>query len=152
MRKFLFNLTVFVLFAVINANAQNAVTYDSVLAKKSGADEFGMKKYVLALLKKGTAGITDPAKVKELLSGHMANMGKLAAEGKLVLAGPMMDDTGLEGIFIFNVTTVEEAEVLGKTDPAVKAGLFSIEYHPWYASAALMEVVGIHKTLQKKKF
>jgi uncharacterized protein YciI len=152
MRKHLFCLAVLVLFVAINANAQNAVTYDSVLAKKIGADEFGMKRYVLALLKKGTAAITDPAKVKELLSGHMANMGKLASEGKLVLAGPMMDDTGLEGIFIFNVKTVEEAEILGKTDPAVKAGLFAVEYHPWYASAALMEVVDIHKTLQKKKF
>ena len=149
MRKYLF--LVIVLFIASNSNAQNADSYDSVLAKKTGSDEYGMKKYVLALLKKGTANITDPAKVKELLSGHMSNMGKLAADGKLVLAGPMMDDTGLEGIFVFNVKTVAEAELLGQTDPAVKAGLFSIEYHPWYASAALMEVVGIHKTLQKKK-
>lgn len=152
MKKYLFSLTVLLLFVAISSDAQNDVKYDSVLAKKTGSDEFGMKKYVFALIKKGPANITEPSKVKELLSGHMANMGKLAAEGKLVLAGPMMDDTGLEGIFIFNVKTVAEAEVIGKTDPAVKAGLFSIEYHPWYASAALMEVVEIHKTLQKKKF
>ena len=105
----------------------------------------------MAFLKKGSAAITDKAKVNELLSGHMKNMARLAGEGKLVLTGPMMDDTGLEGIFVYNVKTIAEAAALGMTDPSVKAGLFSMEYHPWYATAALMQVVTLHKTLQKKK-
>ena len=136
---------------MIGANAQTPVGYDSALAHKTGADDYGMKPYVLAFLKKGTANITDKAKSNELLMGHMKNIGKLAEEGKMVVAGPMMDDTGLEGIFIFNVKTVAEAEALSQSDPAVKAGLFAMEYHPWYATAALMEVVRIHKTLEKKK-
>ena len=133
------------------ATAQAPVGYDSALAHKTGADDYGMKPYVLAFLKKGTASITDKAKSNELLMGHMKNISKLAEEGKMVVAGPMMDNTGLEGIFIFNVKTVAEAEVLSQSDPAVKAGLFAMEYHPWYATAALMEVVRIHKTLEKKK-
>ncbi len=132
-------------------HAQTVVKYDSVLAQKTGADEYGMKPYVLAFLKKGPVNITDKAKANELLVGHLKNIGRLAEEGKMVLAGPMMDDTGLEGIFIFNVKTVTEAEVLSQSDPAVKAGLFAMEYHPWYATAALMEVVRIHKTLERKK-
>ncbi|MEO7532057.1 MAG: YciI family protein [Sediminibacterium sp.] len=140
------------LCTILNTNAQNTASYNEALAKKTGADDYGMKQYVIAFLKKGTGNITDTAKISKLLAAHMSNMGKLAADGKLLLAGPMMDDTGLEGIFVFNVKTVEEAALLGQTDPAVKAKLFSIEYHPWYATAALMEVVGLHATLQKKKF
>ncbi len=136
---------------ILYTNAQNADSYNAELAKKSGADDYGMKQYVMAFLKKGTINITDTASKKALLLGHMKNIGKMATEGKLVVAGPMLDDTGLEGIFVFNVKTVAEAEALSQTDPAVKAGLFVMEYHPWYATAALMEVVGIHKTLEKKK-
>jgi uncharacterized protein YciI len=136
--------------AVFFSHAQTNDNYNAGLAKKTGADDYGMKQYVMAFLKKGT-NTGDTARQRELLRGHMANITKLAASGKLVVAGPMMDDTGLEGIFVFNVKTVAEAEALSQTDPAVKAGMFTMEYHPWYATAALMEVVGIHGTLQKKK-
>jgi uncharacterized protein YciI len=150
MKKIL-SIVMVLLCAMLYANAQNNTTYNEALAKKTGSDDYGMKQYVMVFLKKGAAAITDTAKVKTLLMGHMKNMGQLAADGKLVLAGPMMDDTGLEGIFVFNVKTVAEAEALSQTDPAVKAGLFAVECHPWYATAALMEVIGIHKTLEKKK-
>lgn len=133
------------------AHAQSTPVYNAALAQKTGADERGMKSYVMAFLKTGKA-VADTAQRNALLRGHMANITRLANEGKLVLAGPMMDDTGLEGIFVFNVKTVAEAEALSQTDPAVKAGMFVMEYHPWYATAALMEVVGIHATLQKNKF
>jgi uncharacterized protein YciI len=139
------------LCATLYTNAQDNNTYNEMLAKKTGSDDYGMKQYVMVFLRKGAANITDAAKVKTLLMGHMKNMGQLVADGKLVLAGPMMDDTGLEGIFVFNVKTVAEAEALSQSDPAIKAGLFAIECHPWYATAALMEVIGIHKTLEKKK-
>jgi uncharacterized protein YciI len=139
------------LCTILYTNAQDNTTYNEALAKKTGSDDYGMKRYVMVFLKKGPAALTDTAKVKTLLMGHMKNMGQLVADGKLILAGPMMDDTGLEGIFVFNVKTVAEAEALSQTDPAVKAGLFAVECHPWYATAALMEVIGIHKTLEKKK-
>lgn len=146
-------LTLFGLLCLASyfSNAQAPDNYNAELAKKTGADDNGMKQYVMAFLKKGTTLVSDTAKRKELLRGHMANITRLTNEGKLVVAGPMMDDTGLEGIFVFNVKTIAEAEALSQTDPAVKAGMFAMEYHPWYATAALMEVVRIHGTLQKKK-
>jgi uncharacterized protein YciI len=139
------------LFTCMTSTAGAQQTYDSVLAKKTGADEYGMKQYVMAFLRKGPANITDKTQRSELLKGHMQNIGRLAEAGQLVLAGPMTANTGVEGIYVFNVTTVAEAEALSLTDPAVKAGLFAMEYHPWYATAALMEVVRMHGTLQKKK-
>jgi len=138
-------------FTCMASTAGAQQTYDSVLAKKTGADEYGMKQYVMAFLRKGPANITDKTQRSELLKGHMQNIGRLAEAGQLVLAGPMTANTGVEGIYVFNVTTVAEAEALSLTDPAVKAGLFAMEYHPWYATAALMEVVRMHGTLQKKK-
>jgi hypothetical protein len=36
-------------------------TYDSVLAKKLGADDYGMKKFVIAFLKTGLVEIKDSA-------------------------------------------------------------------------------------------
>lgn len=139
------------LFICMTHTARAQQTYDSVLAKKTGADEYGMKQYVMAFLRKGPATIPDKTQRSELLKGHMQNIGRLAEAGQLVLAGPMTANTGVEGIYVFNVTTVAEAEALSLTDPAVKAGLFAMEYHPWYATAALMEVVRMHGSLQKKK-
>lgn len=150
MKKSLVFIALCSFFAVPACFGQTNPVYDSVFAKKTGSDEYGMKQYVLAFLKKGSVTVTDTAKSKALLQGHLQNIVRLANEGKLVLAGPMMDDTGIEGIFILNVKTVAEAAALSQTDPAVKAGVFSMEFHPWYGTAALMEVNTLHKKLEKK--
>jgi uncharacterized protein YciI len=138
----------------LNCLAQNAPAvkpgYDAALAKKLGADDYGMKKYVLAFLKEGPTQLKDSAANMQLQMAHLKNIGRLAAEGKLVVAGPFLDNQPLRGIFIFNVETVEEAKKLTETDPAIKAGALVMELHPFYCSAALMQVVPIHNTLQKK--
>ena len=80
----------------------------------------------------------------------MANITRMANEGKLVVAGPFLDKGDLRGIYIFNVETVAEAEALTSTDPSVKAGVLAMELHPWYGSAALQEVVPLHEKIVKK--
>jgi uncharacterized protein YciI len=137
------------LIAAIAATAQSK--YDPALAAKLQADEIGMKKYVMAFLKSGPNRATDKAEAQKLQEAHMANIDRLAKEGKLVLAGPFMDRGEFRGIYVFNVETLEEAEALTKTDPAVKAGSLAMELHPWYGSAALREVNGIHNRIAKKK-
>ncbi|MBA1993700.1 hypothetical protein, partial [Escherichia coli] len=63
--------------------------YDSTLAKKLGADQIGMKMYVLAILKSGTAiGLTQQQR-DSIFAGHMENINRLANEGKLLTAGPL---------------------------------------------------------------
>lgn len=125
-------------------------TYDAELAEELGADEFGMRPYVLVILKTGPAEITDEARRNELFAGHMANIGRLAEEGKLVLAGPFMDGGDKRGLFIFNVASLEEAEDLVTTDPAVEAGLFTADMTKYYGSAALLKLGDIHKKIQKR--
>jgi hypothetical protein len=68
----------------------------------------------------------------------------------LILAGPFLDDQQLRGIFLFTVESVEEARLLTATDPAVKPGSLGMELHPWYGSAALQEMLNIHKTIERK--
>ncbi len=153
MRSSLLAFTFFIL--TISALAQTkgpktpVAKYDSVLAKKLGADKYGMKSYVMAFLRTGKTTMTDSLKAMELQKAHLKNIMRLADEGKLVVAGPFMDGQSIEAIFIFNVSSVEEARKLTESDPAVKAGVLDLELHPWYGSAALMQVVGIHKTIEK---
>ena len=77
-------------------------------------------------------------------------MVKMADEGKLVLGGPYMDNFEIKGIYIFAVETIEEAEELTKTDPAVKAGRLIMELHPWFGSAAVMKIYELHKQISKE--
>ena len=126
--------------------------YDAQLAQKLGADDYGMKQYVMAFLKAGPNRPTDSTARMKLQMAHLKNIGRLANEGKLIVAGPFLDDQPIKGIFIFNVSTIEEAKKLTETDPAVQAGSLVMELHPWYGSAALMQTVETHKKLQKKSF
>lgn len=121
--------------------------FDSVLASKLGADEYGMRSYVLVILKAGPTPVTDSTQSAEMFKGHFANMGRLAEEGKLAMAGPFGDDWA--GLFIFSVETIEEAKALAETDPTIKAGHFLAEYHPWYGSAALMQMSELHERIAK---
>ena len=131
----------------------SAQTYNAELAAALGADEYGMRSYVFATLITGPkdAEITDADLRQELFAGHFSNMSRLAEEGKLVLAGPYMDAPPKRGLFIFNVTTIEEAEALVQTDPAIAAGIFDVEFAKYYGSAALMQINDIHTTIQKTK-
>jgi len=148
----------FVLSAVC-VSAQSKETpvnkkFDAELAKKVGADENGMRKYVLAILKTGPkdAEVTGDAR-KAVFKGHFDNMNRLAAEGKLAVAGPFNDpEKKYRGLFILAVATVEEAKALAETDPTVKAGVLIVEYVPWYGSASLMLSNEFHEKVTKKGF
>ena len=128
---------------------QNTSEFDSLRAAKNGADEYGMKRYVMAFLKRGPNRDMSKEEANKLQAAHLANIGKLAEAGKLVLAGPFFGDGDLRGIYIFDVETVEEAEALTNTDPAIQAGSLVMELIPWYGSAALMEVNEIHGKIAK---
>ena len=128
----LISLTAAAFSQTTNAN------YDSTLAKKLGADEYGMKMYVLVLLKTGPTKIDDKKITDSLFAGNMKNIQRLADEGKLSVAGPLQkNDKNYRGIFILNVKTIEEAKVLLQSDPTIKAQVLDAELYGWYGSAAL---------------
>ena len=127
--------------------------FDPELAKRLGADERGMKTYVLCILKTGPkdAEIKGDER-KKVFAGHFENIGRLADEGKLVVAGPFgKNDKSFRGLYIFNVATIEEAEKLVMLDPAVQAGVFVPDLTLWYGSAAMMVVNDTHKRIEKPR-
>lgn len=84
------------------------------------------------MLVKGNNRTQDSATAAKIQDGHMANIRRLADEGKLKVAGPFGDDGNWRGIFIFDCATQEETEQLLKSDPAIASGRLGYEIHPWY--------------------
>lgn len=135
--------------AYYHGDPAKPTTYDEALAKRLGADERGMKTYVFVNLISGKKKF-EKAERDKLIAGHMENIGRLAASGKLVIAGPFFDDNAIRGIYIFDVDTIEKAKALTETDPAVQAGVFEFEMRLWYGTAALKELNRIHNSIQKQ--
>lgn len=115
-----------------------------------GADDYGMKTYVMAFLKKGPNRPEDPELAAKLQQEHLANILRLRDEGKLVLSGPFLKDGELRGIYVFDVRTVEEARTLTESDPAIQHGSLVMELMPWYGSAGLLLVNEVHGKLARK--
>jgi uncharacterized protein YciI len=95
--------------------------------------------YVLVFLHRAGGTPTDA-----IMAGHLANIGRLAQAGKIVVAGPFEKggaDATLSGLFILDVPTVAEAEALTGTDPSVEAKVFRPEAHPLTTAADLRGVL-----------
>ena len=133
--------------------SQEEIQYDSTLAKKLGADEYGMKSYSMVILKTGTQKASNDIERDSLFSGHLKNITQLSEEGKLIVAGPLGEnELGYRGIFILTITDTNEAKSVLSTDPAIKAGLLDYDIFPWYGSAALPKYLETHERIQKTKF
>ena len=125
--------------------------YDVRLAKKLGADDYGMKSYMLVILKTGTNTTTDKQTLDSLFRGHMDNIQRLSAQGKLIIAGPMKKNpNNYRGIFILDVKTQDEAHQLLSTDPTIREKIFDVELYDWYGSAALPTYLPAHTKIEKK--
>ncbi|HEY9047919.1 MAG TPA: YciI family protein [Ohtaekwangia sp.] len=87
------------------------------------------KQYSFVFLHKKTNPEPMPKEqVDKLMEGHMANINRLAKEGKLLAAGPF---EGGGGIFILNTKSTEEAKQWLSTDPGVQASRWDVEILPF---------------------
>lgn len=148
MKKSLLSLLFFLGFCAMSFAQEK---FDQELATKLGADDYGMKKYVVAFLYRGdrVKEYSDEERA-EFQRGHMDNITKLAEEGKMVLAGPFFGNEDLRGLFFFNVESIEEAQKLTESDPSIKAGILKMELKEWYASAALPLLLELHSKIAKE--
>ncbi len=102
-------------------------------------EEYEMTTYYVGFLYRGPhwspEDTPERAKIQE---GHMAHIRKMAETGKLVLAGPFLDDGELRGMFVFRVASLEEAKALAEQDPAVQSGRLRLEWRPWLGAKNIL--------------
>ncbi len=92
--------------------------------------------YYISLLRKGPAWTAEETpELERLQAAHMAYNFQLMASGAKLAAGPVTDDGDLRGFSIFRTATLAEARTLAEGDPAVRAGRFVVEVHPWMVPA-----------------
>lgn len=136
------------LFGSINAQTPR---FDKSLADSLGADEYGMKTYVMVILKTGPTQITDQAERDSLFAGHMSNIHRLVSIGKLVVAGPFeKNEQTYRGMFIFDAALEDVISYLAM-DPTIQVGIFETEIFQWYGSAALKTYLPNHSLIEQKK-
>ena len=139
MRYLLFLLSVALLFIAacdhkkepVSNTTTSATNYD--FAADTSVYSGEMKRYWLVLLKKGPNRTQDSVSTAKIQAGPMANINRLAKEGKIIMAGPMGYDGELRGIFIMNCKDSSEVEQFVNTDTAVVTGRLKMEYYPWWS-------------------
>lgn len=89
---------------------------------------------VVLLVRPPNAPNLPQAELEKLQEGHMANIRNLAAEGKLLKAGPFEDYSGrnVRGMFILTTESVEKAREWVANDPLIKVGRLVPEFLKWY--------------------
>lgn len=106
--------------------------------------------YQLVLLRRpADAPQLDAEALTKLQAAHMENIRRLGKEGKLVLAGPFLDDTPLRGIFVFKTQSEPEAERWARTDPAIQAHRLAPEIHTWIQPTSLFRTPAESNPMEK---
>lgn len=114
------------------------IVSSSAQEKKEAKLEDEMMTYYMVFLYRGEKWTPEKnAETEAIQKGHLANINKLYEEGKLILAGPFLDDKELRGIFVMKTNSFDETDSLCNTDPAVKAGRLKVEIKPWFSAKGI---------------
>jgi uncharacterized protein YciI len=113
------------------------MTYDDTQAWEDVSEHFPhMTIYYIFLLRKGPIwSAEETPELDALQAAHVANMGRLADLGKLIINGPLLDSFAiggeLRGIGVFKTSSFHEAQDLISSDPMVRARHLAFELHAW---------------------
>ena len=126
-------------FVVASCNNEQSTSISKVkpaekydLAKDTLVFSGEMKRFWLVHLLKGPNRNQDSASRVKIQAAHIANIVRLAKEGKIIMAGPIGVEGELQGIFLMNCNDSTEVESFVKTDTAVITGRLIMKYYPWW--------------------
>jgi len=91
-----------------------------------------MMTYQMVLLKKGPAAPpSSPADQKRMQDEHLANLAELNRKRINLVYGPILVESDIRGIAVLAVADADAARAQFANDPFVKAGVMTVEVHPW---------------------
>ncbi len=110
--------------------------------------------YAMTFIKTGP--LTSPTREQqaEAMQGHFANMQRLAAEGTLLIAGPLAEpksDPNHRGIFVFDADTIDKGAALAATDPAGQMGVFVMDTYLLTTDAPLKELTRLELEYEDRR-
>jgi len=125
-------------------NRLTALPLALVLALPLVADEMpsmpAMSGYRFGLLRKGPTWTAQRTPATDSIqAGHMANIRRMADEGDLLAAGPLLDDGDIRGIFIFRADSSARLREAVARDPAVRSGRLVLDLYSWFAPSGIGE-------------
>ena len=108
------------------------------LAQQAAEPQHKLVEFHMALFKRGPQwSSTDTPQTSDVRAQHFAYFTSLLESGKAVIGGPIRDDGDIRGLYVLKAKTADEARAWAEADPAVKAGHFSIEMHPWWSEEVM---------------
>ena len=86
-----------------------------------------IKPYCMVLLKPSGDAVHE--NIQQVLWEHGRRNFSLRTDGKISIVAPVAKEADVAGLYIFNTSEEETAEIM-KDDPAVKAGIFRFFTYP----------------------
>ena len=103
--------------------------------------------FQMALLKRGPKELPRDWEMSPLRQQHLAYVQSLLESDKAMIAGKIKDDPELRGVLIFRTKSADEARGWITADPAVAAGHYAVEMHPWWSEDVMKKTTTPQKMM-----
>lgn len=111
--------------------------------------------YALVFIMTGPLRQPTREQQEQAMQGHFANMQRMAADGSLLIAGPLVDprsNPNHRGIFVFDADTADKGLALANTDPAAEMGVFVMQPFVLTTEAPLTELTRLEAEYEQRRF
>lgn len=115
--------------------------------KQQSEPQHKLKEFQFVLLKRGPKEVMSGWENSELRKQHLAYVQALLEADKALIAGRVQDDPELRGVVIFRTKSADEARGWIGADPAVAAGHFAVEMHPWWSEEVMKKTTTPQKMM-----
>ena len=109
-----------------------------VKSQQKTEPQFKLVEFQMALYKRAPEGQQVANVDNETLhKQHVEYIASLLESGKIIIAGPLVEQGDIRGVSIFHEKSIAEAKTLAESDPVVKAGHLIVEMHPWWSEEVM---------------